>query len=160
MATTEPQILDVEGIREDFPILQREFGGEQLVYLDNAATAQTPDQVIDAMSDYYRETNANVHRGLHHLSQEASIAYEDAHDRLAEYVGEEFEAGEVSLSVTPEFYEGETADEQRVVESLARCSVANLVGSRAVDLAIEHGFVDEENVLDFEGTRHAQLLWM
>ena len=75
MATTEPQILDVEGIREDFPILQREFGGEQLVYLDNAATAQTPDQVIDAMSDYYRETNANVHRGLHHLSQEASIAY-------------------------------------------------------------------------------------
>ncbi|PSP45323.1 cysteine desulfurase [Halobacteriales archaeon QH_6_66_25] len=87
MATTEPQILDVEGIREDFPILQREFGGEQLVYLDNAATAQTPDQVIDAMSDYYRETNANVHRGLHHLSQEASIAYEDAHDRLAEFVG-------------------------------------------------------------------------
>ena len=87
MATTEPQILDVEGIREDFPILQREFGGEQLVYLDNAATAQTPNQVIDAMSDYYRETNANVHRGLHHLSQEASIAYEDAHDRLAEFVG-------------------------------------------------------------------------
>jgi len=87
MATTEPQILDVEGIREEFPILQREFGGEQLVYLDNAATAQTPNQVIDAMSDYYRETNANVHRGLHHLSQEASIAYEDAHDRLAEFVG-------------------------------------------------------------------------
>jgi len=78
----------------------------------------------------------------------------------ADVLGEEFEAGEVSLSVTPEFYDGETADEQRVVESLARCSVANLVGSRAVDLAIEHGFVDEENVLDFEGTRHAQLLWM
>jgi cysteine desulfurase/selenocysteine lyase len=87
MATTEPRVLDVEGIRADFPILQREFGGEQLVYLDNAATSQTPEVVIEAMSDYYRETNANVHRGLHQLSQEASIAYEEAHDRLAEFVG-------------------------------------------------------------------------
>ncbi|PSP92037.1 DUF424 domain-containing protein [Halobacteriales archaeon QS_4_66_20] len=78
----------------------------------------------------------------------------------ADVLGEEFEAGDVSLSVTPEFYDGEAADEQQVVESLARCSVANIVGTRAVGLAIEHGFVEEENVLDFEGTRHAQLLWM
>jgi cysteine desulfurase/selenocysteine lyase len=87
MATTESDSLDVESIRADFPILDREFDGEQLVYLDNAATSQTPDQVIEAISDYYRETNANVHRGLHQLSQEASVAYEDAHDRLAEFVG-------------------------------------------------------------------------
>ena len=87
METRESTALDVERIREDFPILEREFGGEQLVYLDNAATTQTPDAVIDALADYYRETNANVHRGLHHLSQEASVAYEDAHDRLAEFVG-------------------------------------------------------------------------
>jgi len=87
MATTEPRVLDVERIRADFPILQREFGGRQLVYLDNAATSQTPEPVIGAMGEYYRETNANVHRGLHQLSQEASIAYEDAHDRLAEFVG-------------------------------------------------------------------------
>ena len=78
----------------------------------------------------------------------------------ADVLGEEFEAGDVSLSVTVDFYDGEAVNEQRVVESLARCKVANIVGTRAVGLAIEHGFVDEENVLDFEGTRHAQLLWM
>ena len=84
--TAEP--LDVGRVREEFPILDREVGdGQRLAYLDNAATSQTPDRVIDAMSDYYRGTNANVHRGIHHLSQEASIAYEEAHDRLAEFVG-------------------------------------------------------------------------
>ena len=84
--TAEP--LDVGRVREEFPILEREVGdGQRLAYLDNAATSQTPDRVIDAMSDYYRGTNANVHRGIHHLSQEASIAYEEAHDRLAEFVG-------------------------------------------------------------------------
>ncbi len=83
--TSEP--LDVAAIREDFPILQREFGGTQVVYLDNAATTQTPEPVIETIADYYRTTNANVHRGLHQLSQEASIAYEDAHDRLAAFVG-------------------------------------------------------------------------
>ncbi|MXR50906.1 SufS family cysteine desulfurase [Halovenus sp. WSH3] len=87
MATTEPDILDIEAIRADFPILEREFGDQQLVYLDNAATTQTPDQVIDTIADYYREMNANVHRGLHQLSQEASIAYEEAHDRVAEFIG-------------------------------------------------------------------------
>jgi len=87
MARTESDSLDVESIRADFPILDREFDGEQLVYLDNAATSQTPEQVIETISEYYRETNANVHRGLHQLSQEASVAYEDAHDRLAEFVG-------------------------------------------------------------------------
>ena len=87
MSTQDAEPLDVERIREDFPILEREFGGEQVTYLDNAATTQTPDQVVDAIADYYRTTNANVHRGLHHLSQEASVAYEAAHDRLAEFVG-------------------------------------------------------------------------
>ncbi|WP_312909882.1 aminotransferase class V-fold PLP-dependent enzyme [Natronosalvus caseinilyticus] len=79
--------LDVASVREDYPILEREFDGSRLVYLDNAATTQTPDQVVDAMSDYYRESNANVHRGIHHLSQEASILYEEAHDRVAEFIG-------------------------------------------------------------------------
>ncbi|ELY79236.1 aminotransferase class V-fold PLP-dependent enzyme [Natrinema pallidum] len=87
MSQQNLEALDVGTIREAFPILQREFNGEQLVYLDNAATTQTPDPVIDAMSDYYREYNANVHRGIHHLSQEASIAYEEAHDRVAEFIG-------------------------------------------------------------------------
>ncbi|WP_436911439.1 aminotransferase class V-fold PLP-dependent enzyme [Halosimplex marinum] len=87
MGVSEPESLDVERIREDFPILEREFAGEQLAYLDNAATSQTPDRVVDAIARYYRHTNANVHRGLHQLSQEASIAYEDAHDRVAEFIG-------------------------------------------------------------------------
>jgi len=75
-------------------------------------------------------------------------------------MGETFESGEVSLTVDEEFYDGEAVDEETVVDSLARCSVANLVGTETVALAIEHGFVDEENVLEIDGTRHAQLLWM
>src|SRR6056297_1152215 len=87
MSQQNLESLDIGAIREAFPILEREFDGEQVVYLDNAATTQTPDPVVDAMSDYYREYNANVHRGIHHLSQEASIAYEEAHDRVADFIG-------------------------------------------------------------------------
>ncbi|WP_254766381.1 cysteine desulfurase [Salinilacihabitans rarus] len=87
MSQQDLEPLDVEGIREDFPILDRSFDGERLVYLDNAATTHTPEPVVEAMSDYYRRYNSNVHRGIHHLSQEASIAYEEAHDRVAEFVG-------------------------------------------------------------------------
>jgi len=87
MGIQESEPLDTERIRDEFPILDREFNGNQLVYLDNAATSQTPDQVVDAIADYYRGYNANVHRGIHQLSQEASVAYEEAHDRVAEFVG-------------------------------------------------------------------------
>ncbi|RQG93161.1 cysteine desulfurase [Natrarchaeobius halalkaliphilus] len=89
MSQQNLESLDVEAIRSEFPILEREFDGQQVVYLDNAATTQTPDAVVDAMSDYYRESNANIHRGIHHLSQEASEAYEVAHDRVAEFIGAE-----------------------------------------------------------------------
>ena len=105
MATTESEALDVATIREDFPILEREFGGEQLVYLDNAATSQTPEPVVETIADYYRETNANIHRGLHQLSQEASVAYEQAHDRLAEFVGAS--GGRTELVFTRNTTEGE-----------------------------------------------------
>jgi hypothetical protein len=77
-----------------------------------------------------------------------------------EVLGETFENGAVSLTVDESFYDGDPADEEAVVESLAKCSVANLVGDDVVALAVEHGFVDEENVLELDGTRHAQLLWM
>ncbi|MCQ4332025.1 cysteine desulfurase [Natronomonas sp. F2-12] len=83
----QAETLDVERIREEFPILEREFDGTQLVYLDNAATTQTPEPVVETITDYYRNYNANVHRGIHQLSQEASIAYEEAHDRVAEFIG-------------------------------------------------------------------------
>jgi len=73
-------------------------------------------------------------------------------------LGETFEDGEVSLTVDPEFYDGEEATPEEVVASLAQCSVANLVGTEAVGVAIEHGFVEEANVLELEGTLHAQYL--
>ena len=75
-------------------------------------------------------------------------------------IGETFEDGPVSLTVDEAFYGGESVSESEVVDSLARCSVANIVGEESVDVAVEHGFVDEENVLDVDGTRHAQLLWL
>lgn len=70
--------FDVEAIRKDFPILSRKVNGQPLVYLDNAATSQTPQQVIDSIVDYYSNYNANIHRGVHSLSQEATDAYEKA----------------------------------------------------------------------------------
>jgi len=78
----------------------------------------------------------------------------------ADVMGETFEDGPVSLTVSEEFYGGDDASESEVVDSLARCSVANIVGTESVDLAVDHGFVDEENVLNVDGTRHAQLLWL
>lgn len=87
MEATVTDPLDTERIREDFPILERELDGTQLVYLDNAATSQTPEPVIDSIVEYYRTYNSNVHRGIHQLSQEASIAYEEAHDRVGEFIG-------------------------------------------------------------------------
>jgi cysteine desulfurase/selenocysteine lyase len=71
-------MLDIKKIRQDFPILNREVNGKPLVYLDNAATSQTPQQVIDVIVDYYSNYNANIHRGVHTLSQEATDKYEEA----------------------------------------------------------------------------------
>ncbi len=87
MGIQDAEPLDVAAIREDFPVLDREVNGHDLVYLDNAATSHTPEPVVETIADYYRRYNSNVHRGLHQLSQEASIAYEEAHDRVAEFVG-------------------------------------------------------------------------
>ena len=74
--------LDIAQIRADFPILQRQVNGHPLVYLDNAATSQTPLAVIDAISDYYKHTNANIHRGVHALSQEATDQFEAARQKI------------------------------------------------------------------------------
>ncbi|MHC5003123.1 MAG: aminotransferase class V-fold PLP-dependent enzyme, partial [Planctomycetota bacterium] len=78
---------DIERLRRDFPILQRTVYGKPLVYLDNAATTQRPQAVIDAVSECYRRFNANVHRGVHRLSQEATEAFERARDRFARWIG-------------------------------------------------------------------------
>ncbi len=79
-------MIDTKKIREDFPILSRKVNGKTLVYLDNAATTQKPRQVIDAISDYYSMHNANVHRGVHQLSQEASEIYEEAHKKAGKFL--------------------------------------------------------------------------
>jgi hypothetical protein len=73
-------------------------------------------------------------------------------------LGETFDNDGIPFKVTEEFYDGERADEERVVASLARARVANIVGPRSVDIAVEHGFVEETNVLDLGGTTHAQLV--
>ena len=74
--------LDVTSIRADFPILSRKVNGQDLVYLDNAATSQTPTQVIDVIADYYQSYNANIHRGVHTLSQEATDKFEQARQSI------------------------------------------------------------------------------
>ena len=78
-------MFDVNKIRKDFPILSREVNGKPLVYLDNAATSQTPQQVIDVIVDYYQNYNANIHRGVHALSQEATDKYEQSRIRIQEH---------------------------------------------------------------------------
>ena len=78
-------MLDVKKIRADFPILSRKVNGQDLVYFDNAATSQTPQQVIDVIVDYYSRLNANIHRGVHKLSQEATDAYEQARKTIQKH---------------------------------------------------------------------------
>lgn len=78
-------MFPVEKIRQDFPILQREVNGKPLIYFDNAATSQTPKVVMDAIVDYYTNYNANIHRGVHTLSQEATDKYEEARIKLQKH---------------------------------------------------------------------------
>ena len=78
--------FDIDAIRADFPVLEQEVRGKPLVYLDNAATAQKPRQVIEALADYYRAYNANIHRGLHTLSEKATAEYEAARDKLRQFI--------------------------------------------------------------------------
>ncbi|MEM1532941.1 MAG: cysteine desulfurase [Desulfurococcaceae archaeon] len=79
-------MLDPYEIRKDFPILERLINGRRIVYLDNAATSQKPIQVINAIVEFYTKYNANIHRGLHTLSQEASQLYEEAHEVIAKFI--------------------------------------------------------------------------
>ena len=79
-------MLDPYRIREDFPILKREINNHPLIYFDSAATSQKPRQVIEAIKNFYENCNANVHRGVHTLSQEASELYENAHEEVAKFI--------------------------------------------------------------------------
>ncbi len=78
--------FDVDRFRKDFPILNEQVHGKPLVYLDNAATAQKPKQVIETIDAYYRETNSNIHRGVHTLSEKATVIYEKARGKVKEFI--------------------------------------------------------------------------
>ena len=80
-------MYDVREVRRDFPILERRVRGRDLVYLDSAATSQKPRQVIEALADYYGRFNANIHRGIHALAEEATEAYEKTRRRVARFIG-------------------------------------------------------------------------
>jgi cysteine desulfurase/selenocysteine lyase len=79
--------LDVKKIQKDFPILSRKVNGKRLVYLDNAATTQKPSAVIEAEKTYYEKTNANIHRGIHTLSEEGTRQYEAVREKVAGFIG-------------------------------------------------------------------------
>ncbi|HXB96079.1 MAG TPA: SufS family cysteine desulfurase [Puia sp.] len=85
-STIAPPALDIGVIRKDFPILHRTVYGYPLVYLDNAATTQKPEQVLAAMDAYYHTINSNVHRGVHYLSQQATEAYEASRQKIADFI--------------------------------------------------------------------------
>ncbi len=80
-------MFNVEEVRGHFPILQRRINGVPLIYFDNTATTQKPRRVMEAILDFYENHNANIHRGIHTLSQEASEMYEEAHDKIAKFIG-------------------------------------------------------------------------
>jgi cysteine desulfurase / selenocysteine lyase len=95
-------MYDVEEIRRDFPILERRIDGKRLVYMDNAATSQKPRRVIEALTEYYEEHNANIHRGVHRLAEEATAAYEEARQKVARFIGAPDTAGLIFTRGTTE----------------------------------------------------------
>jgi cysteine desulfurase / selenocysteine lyase len=121
--------LDVERIRKDFPILHQEVHGRPLVYLDSAATSQKPQVVLDALADYYARDNANVHRGVHLLSERATEAYEGARARIQRFLN----AAHPSEIV---FVRGTTEGINLVAQTYGRRTVGP--GDEVVITALEH----------------------
>jgi cysteine desulfurase/selenocysteine lyase len=80
-------MLDPSVVRKDFPILERRIHGKPLIYLDNAATSQKPMAVVESLVEYYTRHNANVHRGIHTLSEEATALYEGTREKIARFIG-------------------------------------------------------------------------
>ena len=120
---------DVERIRKDFPILQQEVHGKPLVYLDNAATTQKPSLVLDVLQAYYGTDNANVHRGVHRLSERATEAYEAARDRVRRFLSAAHRREIV-------FVRGATEGVNLVAQSYGRRAVGR--GDEVLITALEH----------------------
>jgi cysteine desulfurase/selenocysteine lyase len=126
----EPQVaFDVENVRRDFPILARKVYDKPLAYLDNAASAQKPDAVIEAVEDTYRYCYSNVHRGVHYLSAEATVAYEGARRKLWPFIG----ASDLSEVV---FVRGTTEAINLVAQSFVRPRIE--AGDEILITAMEH----------------------
>jgi cysteine desulfurase/selenocysteine lyase len=121
--------LDVEALRHDFPILARKIHGHPLVYLDNAATTQKPESVIEAVADMYRRSYGNIHRGVHTLSVEATDAYDQARDKVRAFVN----AAETREIV---FVRGTTEAINLVAQTFGRQRVGE--GDEVVVTALEH----------------------
>jgi cysteine desulfurase/selenocysteine lyase len=129
MSTSVDLSIDMQTRRAEFPILSREVYGKPLVYLDNAATAQKPRCVIDALVDFYTRINANVHRGVHRLSQDATAAFEGARETIQRFVG----------APSPEeivWTRGTTEAINLVAQSFGRTRVGR--GDRVLISALEH----------------------
>jgi cysteine desulfurase/selenocysteine lyase len=138
--------FDVDRIRADFPILRREVRGRPLVYLDNAATTQKPQCVIDALVRYYTDMNANVHRGVHELSEVATQAYEDAREKLRGFLN----AGSTREIV---FTRNATESINLVAQSFGRANVG--AGEEVLISAMEHhsNIVPWQMLCDATGAR-------
>ena len=121
--------LDVVRIREDFPILSRSVHGKPLVYLDNAATAQKPNVVIDAVSRFYRHDNANIHRGVHSLSADATLAYDRVRSKVRAFINAEEDREIV-------FVRGTTEAVNLVARSYGRCAIG--AGDEILVSELEH----------------------
>ena len=121
--------LDVERIRKDFPILHQEVHGRPLVYLDSAATSQKPQVVLDALADYYARDNANVHRGVHQLSERATEAYEGARARIQRFLN-------AAHSREIVFVRGTTEGINLVAQTYGRRTVK--AGDEVLITALEH----------------------
>ena len=128
-STSNRSVFDVEKIRRDFPILARDVRGKKLVYLDNAATSQKPRVVIDAINRYYEQENANIHRGVHFLSELAT----SKHDRARQAVRGFINAGDVKELI---FVRGTTEAINLVAQTYGRVHVTS--GDEVLITAMEH----------------------
>lgn len=122
-------LLNIEAIRADFPILSRKVNGKQLIYFDNGATAQKPQTVIDAIDVYYKNQNANIHRGVHTLSQEITVAYENARTTIQKHLNA-VHAHEII------FTSGTTASINLLASSFAKKHIQT--GDEIIISAMEH----------------------
>ena len=121
--------IDIQKIRADFPILSKNVNGKPLIYFDNGATTQKPLQVIDAITNYYKSQNANVHRGVHTLSQEITVAYENARNTIQKHLNAEYSHEII-------FTKGTTDSINLVASSFGKIGVRS--GDEIIISAMEH----------------------